>query len=109
MADLVDPEPARLVVRRVHGHPEPVARPGEDHSRTNSPGPVDGLFLEVVPEAEVAQHLEERVMPGGVADVLEVVVLAAGAHAALARGRSCVVKPLAAGQRVLELDHAGHW
>ena len=33
--------------------------------------------LEVVAEAEVAQHLEERVVPRRVTDVLEVVVLAA--------------------------------
>jgi len=51
------------------------------------PRVADRLVLEVVAEAEVAEHLEERVVPGRVADVLEVVVLAAGAHAALrARG-----------------------
>jgi hypothetical protein len=46
----------------------------------------DRLFLEIVAEREVAQHLEERVVARGVADVVEVVVLAAGAHALL-RGR----------------------
>jgi hypothetical protein len=50
------------------------------------PGEADRLALEVVAEAEVAEHLEEGVMPGGVADVLQVVVLAAGAHAALGTG-----------------------
>src|SRR6185437_9501346 len=58
-------------------------------------------------EAEVAEHLEECVMPGRVADVLEVVMLAARADAAL-RGRRTVVGTLvAAGEHVLELDHAG--
>jgi hypothetical protein len=42
-----------------------------------------GVALEVLAEAEVAEHLEERVVARGVAHVLEVVVLAAGAHAAL--------------------------
>jgi hypothetical protein len=58
-----------------------VRRPGEQ-----LPGVGDRLALEVVAEAEVAQHLEERVVARGVADVLQVVVLAAGAHAALRRG-----------------------
>jgi hypothetical protein len=48
------------------------------------PGPVDGLLLEVVAERPVAQHLEEGVVVGVLADVLEVVVLAAGADALLA-------------------------
>jgi Xaa-Pro aminopeptidase len=66
----------------MHGDPEPVLRQAE-HLGDEFPRPADGLFLEVIAEAEVAEHLEERVMAGGVADVLQVVVLAAGAHAAL--------------------------
>ena len=50
------------------------------------PGAFDGVLLEIVAEGEVAEHLEEGVVAGGVADVVEVVVLAAGAHAFL-RGR----------------------
>ena len=46
-------------------------------------------------------------MPRGVADVLQIVVLAAGAHAALAGGRAHVVAPLLAQEHVLELHHAG--
>ncbi len=42
-----------------------------------------------------------------VADVLQIVVLAAGAHAALARGRAHVVAPLLAEKHILELHHAG--
>ena len=47
------------------------------------PSPGDGLFLEVVAEGPVPQHLEEGVVVGVEADVLEVVVLAAGADALL--------------------------
>ena len=47
------------------------------------PGPVDRLALEVVAEAEVAQHLEERLVERGPADVLDV----AGADALLAGRR----------------------
>src|SRR5690606_5933151 len=57
-------------------------------------------------EREIAQHLEERVMPRGVPDVLEVVVLAAGAQAALRARRALVGARLAAGEDVLELHHA---
>ena len=46
------------------------------------PGPVDRLALEVIAEAEVAQHLEERHVPRRLADVLDV----AGADALLAGG-----------------------
>ena len=54
------------------------------------PGELDRLLLEIVAEREVAQHLEEGVMARGVADILEVVVLAAGAHALLRRrGARC--------------------
>ena len=46
----------------------------------------DGVLLEVVAKAEIAQHLEEGVVAIGEAHVLQVVVLAAGAHALLRRG-----------------------
>jgi hypothetical protein len=47
------------------------------------------------------------VVPRGIADVFEVVVLAAGAHAFL-RGGGTLIRPLLdAGEHVLELDHAG--
>ena len=71
------------------------------------PGQLDRAFLEIVAEREVAQHLEEGVVARGVADILEVVVLAAGAHAFL-RGRGARVGPrLQPGEDVLELHHAG--
>ncbi len=71
------------------------------------PGVGDGVFLEVVAEAEIAQHLEEGVVAIGEADVLQVVVLAAGAHALLRGGGARVVALLDAEEDVLELVHAG--
>ena len=50
------------------------------------PGPGDGLLLEVVAEAPVAQHFEKRVVVGIQPHVLQVVVLAAGADALLRVG-----------------------
>ena len=50
------------------------------------PRPLDRLLLEVIAEGPVAEHLEKRVVIGVEADVLEVVVLAAGADAFLRVG-----------------------
>ena len=49
--------------------------------RDQVPGELDRAILEVIAEREIAEHLEEGVVPGGVADIVEVVVLAAGADA----------------------------
>ena len=46
-------------------------------------------------------------MPRGVADIVEVVVLAAGAHAFLRGGGALIGPLLDAGEDVLELHHAG--
>ena len=53
------------------------------------PGEVDGFGFEVIAEGEIAEHLEERVMAARVADVFEIVMLAAGADAFLRGRRAC--------------------
>ena len=76
-------------------------------ARQQGPGMLDRLLLEIVPEREVAEHLEEGVVARGVADIVEVVVLAARADAFL-RGRCAwCERLLRAGEDVLELHHAG--
>src|SRR5690606_18871966 len=50
---------------------------------------------------------EEGVVAGGVADLVEIVVLAAGAYAALRGRRACAAALLRAQEHLLELDHAG--
>ena len=104
--DLLGPDLIRLVVGLVDRDPQLVCRhpqnPGQEF-----PGEVDGVALEVVAEAEVAQHLEKGVMPGGVADIFQIVVLAAGPHATLGSRRPAVGALVAAGEHVLELHHAG--
>ena len=52
------------------------------------PGPFDGLFLEVISKAPVAQHFEERVMIGVETDVIEIVVFPAGSNAFLGIGNA---------------------
>ena len=71
------------------------------------PGQLDRVFLEIVAEREIAEHLEKGVVTRGVADILKVVVLAAGADTFLRGHRAVVVAGLEAGEQVLELHHAG--
>src|SRR4029077_6714018 len=65
------------------------------------------VILEIIAEGKVPQHLEEGVMARGIADVFQIVMLAAGANAFLGRGRPAVVALFHAGEDVLELDHPG--
>ena len=100
------PERARLVVL-VEDRDAQVLRGHLQLLGDELPREADRVALEVVAEREVAEHLEERVMPGGVADLLEIVVLAAGAHALLRRRRAArpVRRLLHAQEDLLELDH----
>ncbi len=100
------PQFRRVLVRGMDGDPEPVLGEGE-LLRHEVPGELDRDILEIIAEREIAEHLEESVVPRGVADILEIVVLAAGAHAFLRRGGAAVGALLEAGEDVLELHHAG--
>ncbi len=100
------PQLEGLVVVVVDGDEHPLGRQSEGLG-DQLPGERDRVGLEVVAEREVAEHLEERVVTRGVADVVEVVVLAAGSHAFLRRGRAGVGSALVAGEDVLELHHPG--
>ena len=89
----------------VDGDQQPVLRNAEILGQ-QFPGEGDGLFLEIVAEAEIAQHFEEGVVARGIADIVEVVVLAARAHAFLRGGGAGVVARFDPGEQVLELHHA---
>ena len=71
--------------------------------RQELPRPVDRLALEVVAEAEIPQHLEERLVERRPADVFDV----AGAQAFLAGRRSLEVGIAQPHELFLELVHAG--
>ena len=100
------PQVERLVIVVIDGDGELLRRQAEI-ARQQVPGEFDRVVLEIVAEREIAEHLEERVVAGGVADIVEVVVLAACAHAFLRRRRPDVRTLLDAGEHVLELNHAG--
>ena len=103
--DLVGPYRTRLLVIGVHGGGDAIARDAELIGQ-ELPGPVDGVALEVIAEAPVAEHLEQRVVAGRPPHLLEVVVLALDAEAELRVHRADVVALLLAGQHALEGCHA---
>ena len=72
------------------------------------PAPRDRRLLEVVAEAEVAEHLEEHEVALGAPDVVEVVVLAAGASALLRADRAEIRRLFVADEVRLERQHARH-
>ena len=100
------PQGGRLVVLGVDRHQQAIVRKAE-LSGDQVPGELDRPVLEVVAEREIPEHLEERVMPGGIPDVFQIVVLAAGAHAFLRGGGALIGPLLQAGEDVLELHHSG--
>ncbi len=67
------------------------------------PGELDRAFLEVVAEGEVAAHLEERAVAGGLADLFDV----GGAHALLHAGGAGEGRLDLAQEVGLEGHHAG--
>ncbi len=97
-----DPVP-RVALEAAHVQPLGVEAP---HLGEQLPRHRDGAFLEVVAERPVAEHLEERVVPAGPADVVEVVVLAPGADALLRVRRPAPRRLLGAEEVGLELVHA---
>ena len=70
------------------------------------PGVVDRLFLEIVPETEISEHLEEGMMARRVADIIEIVVLAPCSHAFLGAGCALRWRCFQTGEGILERDHA---
>ncbi len=100
------PEIEGVVVLGIDGDQEAILRQAE-LARDQIPGQLDRMLLEIVAEGEIAQHLEEGVVARRIADILQVVVLAAGAHAFLRRGGAAVVALLGPGEDVLELHHPG--
>ena len=67
---LVGADPERLVALEDRD-PDVVGVEAEPFER-QLPGELDGALLEVLADREVAEHLEEGEVPGGVADILDV-------------------------------------
>ena len=101
----VPPEVEGLVVILIDRDPELFLGKFDDDGE-KLPGIRDRLFFEVIAEREIAEHLEERMVPRRVTHVLEIVVLAARPHALLARHGALVVPLLIAEKDAFELHHA---
>ena len=86
------PKPRRIIVLGVDRDQQPIAREAE-FAGDQIPRQLDRLVLKIIAKGEIAEHLEKRVMPGGVTDIFEIVVFAAGAHAFLRRD-STFIRPL---------------
>ncbi len=105
-ADLLVPDVVGFVVFLVHRDPQLVFRQAVDAGQ-QFPGVVDRLFFEIIAKREIAEHFKKRMVARGIADVFQVVVLAAGAHAALRGGRARIAALVVAEEHILELHHAG--
>src|SRR5206468_11657363 len=75
--------------------------------RQQIPREPNRVFLEIIAKGKIAEHLEEGKMARGAADVLEIVVLAAGSNAFLRARGARIIALVAAEEDVLELVHAG--
>ena len=100
------PQIERFVIVVIDGDGE-LFRRQPQVARQQAPCEFDRVVLEIVAERKVAQHFEERVVARRIADIVEIVVLAARAHAFLRRRRPVVGTLLDAGEDVLELHHPG--
>ena len=100
---VLEPNARRLLVVQVDGGREAVGIEAQPLLRGEEfPRPVDRLPLEIVAEAEVAQHLEERVVIGCAADVVDV----AGPQTFLAGRRAGEFELATPEEMVLELVHS---
>jgi hypothetical protein len=68
---------------------------------------VDRLFLEIVTEGKIAQHFKKRMMAGGIADIVEIIMLAASTDAFLAGRRRRKFALFGTGKNILERHHTG--
>ncbi len=100
------PELSGFVVPMVDAHANQL-RIDSQIPRDELPAEPDCIALEVISEREVPEHLEEGVVPGGVADLFEIVVFAARAHAFLRRRRASYAADglLQPEEYLLELHH----
>ena len=99
---------ARLVVLLEHADANVLGRKLQLF-RHELPREANRIALEIVAKREIPQHLEERLVALGVADLLEIVVLAACSHAFLdGRGAAAALgRTLFAEEYLLELHHPG--
>ena len=106
--DFVQPDVIGFVIFGIYGRQEFFFGDVQPFGRSEEfPSEVDRVAFEVVAEREVAHHFKEGVVAGGVADVFQVVVLAACAYAFLRGGGAVVGTLVKAEEHVFKLVHTG--
>jgi hypothetical protein len=103
--DFMGPDIVGFVVGMVDGDPK-LFRRQSVYLGEQFPCILDRPGFEVVTERPITEHLEEGVMACGVADVLEIVVLASRAQATLHVRGADITAPIGAEKDILELHHA---
>ena len=104
--DSVTPDIEGFTVLGINGYSQAVSRKAEPvFGGKKLPGKGNGIFLEVVTEAEVAKHFKERMVAGSIANVIEVIVLATCPDTLLGTDRAIVRSLLSAKEQILELVH----
>src|SRR3982751_2057982 len=90
------------------GDPQPIGGdPQIPWAGDELPAVGDRIALEVVTKGKIPQHLEESVMPLGVSDLLEIIMLAAGPNTLLTGGGAQVIALFLPEEGALELHHSG--
>ena len=100
------PQIGSLVILVIDGDKQPVLRQSVFFG-DQVPGQLDGHVLEIITKREIAQHLEEGVMARRIADILKVIMLAAGPYTFLRCDSAVEADCFQPGKQVLELHHAG--
>src|SRR5271166_2443159 len=103
--DFLGPDAFRFLVLREDRHPQTVLW-NTQRTGHEIPGEVNRFALEIVAKAEIAEHFEKSMMSGRVADILQIIVFAAGTHAALCARCARIIARFLAEKYVLELHHA---
>ena len=80
--DIVKPDIGSFIIICINSDPELFCRQTY-YIGQKVPGIMNRFFFEILAKAEITEHFEEGVMAGSVTDIFEVVMLAAGTHAAL--------------------------
>ena len=80
--DFLDPNISRFIVFVKHCDPQ-LFLGYLQFSGQEFPGELDRIALKIIAKTEVTQHFEKSMVTRGIAYVLQIIVLAAGAHAAL--------------------------
>ncbi|EJK90166.1 hypothetical protein UUU_32860 [Klebsiella pneumoniae subsp. pneumoniae DSM 30104 = JCM 1662 = NBRC 14940] len=105
-AYFIGPDVESFVIGLVNGNPQFFFRQREPVlTGQQFPRVFDGILLEVIAKAEVAQHFKEGVVTRGVTDVFQIVVFTTRTHATLCGGRTRIITFVETKEDILELVH----